>query len=85
MLANADQLKFADLFLYFLGEGLESTFFDCGVGNSGGEGLEIEVGDITLVALEVRVIAEVLVELVPPRLPLQQYVFAVSLELILYF
>jgi hypothetical protein len=55
------------------------------VGHGDGESFEIEIRHISFISLEVGVVPEEFIELVPPRLPFKKDIFTVGLELFLYF
>lgn len=64
VLAYSYQLVFRNLFLYLFHFSLQLAFFNCSRSDSAWQHLEVEIRDVSLVPLEVRIVSEVLVELV---------------------
>jgi hypothetical protein len=80
VLADPDQLALGDLLLDLLMLPGQLALLNGSCGHSRRQLLEVEVGDVAPVALEVGVVPEELVEFVAPRLPLQEDVLAVGVE-----
>lgn len=64
MLAYSNQLIFRNFFLYLFHLSLQFAFLNSSHSDSTRQHLEIEIRDISLVSLEVRIISEVLIELI---------------------
>lgn len=71
VLAYSNQLVLCYFFLYLLHLSLQLAFLYGSGSDSAGQLLEIEVRNISLVSLEVRVVSEELIELVSSRLPFE--------------
>lgn len=64
VLANPNKLVLCYFFLYFLHLPLQFTLLDSSSSHSAGQLLEVKVGHISLVPLEVRIVSKELIELV---------------------
>lgn len=83
MLAHSYQFQLANLLLYFFRISFQSALLNCSLSHSRRQFFKIEVGNISLVSLEVGIVPKKLVELIPPWLALQQNVFTMRFELLL--